>query len=111
MALATQRAMTRCPELRLLVHLALYADRRDVQLMRLWCSQPRQPLVLWFENGRSVYGFATAEQAAAFRHWVDTCGIDWSTRPRDGPIPDFEQPPERPLLYGPTPQGRQEDRP
>jgi hypothetical protein len=54
------------------------------------------PLVQWYENGVTVYGFTSAEQAAAFKAWVDGCGIDWSTRPRAGPIPDFVKPPARP---------------
>ena len=62
--------------------------------------------ILWFENGAAVYGFKNAEQAAAFKAWVDTCGIDWTKNPRDGPISDFDKPAERPLLYGPTPRGR-----
>lgn len=28
-----------------------------------------------------VWGFACAPQAAALRHWADTCGIDWSIDP------------------------------
>jgi len=72
-------------------------------------------LVLWFENGQTVYGFKTAEQAAAFKHWIDTCGIDWTKGPRDGPIPDFVKSPERPTRAhegyrghsgGPSPPGR-----
>lgn len=66
----------------------------------------RGPLVQWFENGESVFGFKTAEQAAAFQHWVDHCGIDWTADPRAG-IPDFDRPPERPVTWaGPTPRGR-----
>jgi hypothetical protein len=45
------------------------------------------PLVQWFEGGLWVYGFKTAEQAAAFKTWSESCGIDWS-------VPANEQPPE-----------------
>jgi hypothetical protein len=49
------------------------------------------PLVQWFEGPdkyrRWVYGFKTAEQAAAFRTWSENCGID-------GSVPASEQPPE-----------------
>jgi hypothetical protein len=45
------------------------------------------PLVQWFEGGLWVYGFETAEQAAAFKAWSESCGIDWS-------VPASEQPPE-----------------
>lgn len=48
----------------------------------------------------------TQQQAAAFKAWVDTCGIDWTTGPRDGPIPDFVKPPERPDTIAPTPASR-----
>jgi hypothetical protein len=45
----------------------------------------------WFEGSdddrRWVYGFKTAEQAAAFKAWSESCGIDWS-------VPVSEQPPE-----------------
>jgi hypothetical protein len=57
--------------------------------------------VLWFEDGKKLYGFKSAEQAAAFKAWVDTCGIDWKD-PRDEPVPDFAAAPERPSQYGPT---------
>jgi hypothetical protein len=60
------------------------------------------PLVQWFEgpdNDRPwVYGFKTAEQAAAFKAGSESCGIDWS-------VPASEQPPEtRPAkpLEGPV---------
>ena len=58
------------------------------------------PLVLWYQEDGKVYGFKSADQAAAFKAWVDTCGIDWSTRPRSGPIPDFVKPPPRPSRTG-----------
>ncbi len=44
------------------------------------------PLVMWFEDGRTFYGFKTAEQAAAFTVWSQTSGIDWSVSPHDQPI-------------------------
>lgn len=73
-------------------------DWRDEYLSRAHYVATRGPLVQWFEDGRSVFGFATAEQAAHFQRWVDTCGIDWLTGPRDGPIPDFDKPPEPPFV-------------
>jgi hypothetical protein len=45
------------------------------------------PLVQRFEGGLWVYGFKTVEQAAAFKAWSESCGIDWS-------VPACEQPPE-----------------
>ena len=49
------------------------------------------PLVQWFEgpdhDKRWVYGFKAPEQAAAFKAWSESCGIDWS-------VPASEQPPE-----------------
>lgn len=48
-----------------------------------------------------VWGFKSAEHAAAFKAWSETCGIDWS-------IPALEQnarparPPERQHFQGPT---------
>src|SRR5438445_11553892 len=47
------------------------------------------PLVQWFEgagDGVWVYGFKTAEQAAAFKGLSESCGIDWS-------VPASDQPP------------------
>ena len=44
------------------------------------------PLVRWFEAGKPVYGFKTADQAAAFLRWLDSCGIDWSTRTSMSPL-------------------------
>jgi hypothetical protein len=44
------------------------------------------PLVQWFEGGLWVYGFKTAEQAAAFKAWSQSCSIDWA-------VPPAEQPP------------------
>jgi hypothetical protein len=82
-------------------------DWRDEYLGRAHYAATRGTLVQWYEAGRKFYGFKSADQAAAFKHWVDTCGIDWSTRPRDGPIPDFVKPPERPDSgQGPTPPSR-----
>lgn len=54
----------------------------------------------------SVFGFKTAEQAAAFQRWTDTSGIDWSIELRAQPLPHPEKPPERPFGYGPSPPGR-----
>jgi len=48
------------------------------------------PLVRWFEDAGDrlwVYGFKTAEQAAAFKAWSESCGIDWN-------VPASEQPPK-----------------
>jgi hypothetical protein len=78
-------------------------DWRDHYLSRAHYAATNGPLVLWFEDGKHVFGFKTAEQAAAFKRWVDTCGIDWSTRPRDGPIPKFVKPPKRPSPITPSP--------
>lgn len=65
------------------------------------------PLVWWHEGtDESIFGFATAEQAAAFQRWADTCGIDWTVEPRAQPLPHPEPPPERPRTYGPSPTGR-----
>ena len=67
-------------------------------------------LALWFERegseSLSVFGFTTAEQAAAFEAWTKTCGIDWSIRPREQPLPLPPKPPARPTTYAPTPEGR-----
>jgi hypothetical protein len=80
---------------------------REQYLSRAHYAATQGPLVQWYEDDRKIYGFKSAEQAAAFKHWVDTCGIDWSTLPeRSGPIPEFDKPPERPPTYGPTPHGR-----
>lgn len=89
-------------------------DWREEYLSRAHYAATKGALVLWYEDGRKVYGFKAADQAAAFKQWVDTCGIDWTTRPRDGPIPDFVKPPERPTAHegysghsgGPSPPGR-----
>jgi hypothetical protein len=79
---------------------------RDKALSNQHYAVTQGPLMQWFEDGKKVYGFASAEQAAAFKAWVDTCGIDWSTDPREGPIPEFAKPAERPSLYGPTKESR-----
>ena len=71
---------------------------RDGYLNRAQYAATEGALAMWFEEGKHVYGFKTADQAAAFKAWVDTCGIDWSTEPTDGPIPDFLKPPERPAI-------------
>ena len=57
----------------------------------------------WHEDGASVFGFKTADHAAAFQRWADTCGIDWTVEPRAQPLPHPEKPPERPWTYGPSP--------
>src|SRR3954463_14950545 len=62
---------------------------RDKALSNQQYVVTQRPLVQWFEDGKKVYGFKSAEQAAAFKAWVDTCGIDWSKDPRDGPIPNL----------------------
>jgi len=38
----------------------------------------RGVLAWWHEEGASMFGFKTADQAAAFQRWADTCGIDWN---------------------------------
>ncbi len=60
------------------------------------------PLVWWHEDGASTFGFKTVEQAAAFQHWADTCGIDWTVESRAQSLPHPEKPPERPWTYGPS---------
>ena len=75
-------------------------DWRDQYLSRAHYAATGGQLVQWYEDGVQVYGFKRPEHAAAFKQWVDTGGIDWSTRPRDGPIPDFVKPPERPSEVG-----------
>jgi hypothetical protein len=65
------------------------------------------PLVWWHEGtGESIFGFKTPEKAAAFQHWADTCGIDWTVEPRAQPLPHPPKPPDRPTPYGPTPGRR-----
>jgi hypothetical protein len=59
-------------------------------------------LVWWHEDGASVFGFKTADQAVAFQRWANTCGIDWTVEPRAQPLPHPPKPPERPWTYGPT---------
>ena len=64
-------------------------------------------LVWWHEGtGESIFGFKTADQAAAFQRWADTCGINWTVEPRAQPLPHPEPPPERPWTYGPAPASR-----
>ena len=62
----------------------------------------------WWHEGtdESIFGFTSAEQAAGFKRWADTCGIDWTVEPRAQPLPHPEPPPERPMGYGPTPGSR-----
>jgi hypothetical protein len=61
-------------------------------------------LAWWHEEGASVFGFKTAEQAEVFRRWADTCGIDWTVEPRSAqPLP---HPPKRRFTYGPSPATR-----
>ena len=79
---------------------------RDKVLDRAHFAATGGLLVQWFEDGEKVYGFKTAEQAAAFKRWVETCGIDWTTDPRDGPATEFKDLPERLATYGPTPRSR-----
>lgn len=61
-------------------------------------------LVWWHEDGASMFGFTTTDQAAAFQRWAETCGIDWTLEPRAQP--PQEPAPERPLNYGPSPARR-----
>lgn len=62
-------------------------------------------LVWWKADGLSVFGFKTPEQAAAFQHWSESCGIDWSVEPRAQPLPHPPPPPERPSTTAPSPPG------
>jgi hypothetical protein len=62
-------------------------------------------LVWWHEERASMFGFKTADRAAEFRHWADTCGIDWTVAPRAQPLPHpphSPKPPERLWTYGPA---------
>jgi hypothetical protein len=59
-------------------------------------------LVWWHENGASLFGFKTADQAEAFQRWADTCGIDWTVEPNAQLLPHPPKPLERPSTYGPT---------
>ncbi len=88
------------------VRLANSGDWRHVHTGRAHYQVTGGPLVWWSEDGFSVFGFTTADQAAAFRRWSETCGIDWTVEPRAQPLPHPEPPPERPATSGPTPPGR-----
>ena len=69
------------------VKLANAGDWRDRHSTHKAREISGSPLVQWFEHGVWVYGFKTAKQAAAFKAWSESCGIDWS-------VPPSEQPPE-----------------
>jgi hypothetical protein len=61
------------------------------------------PLVQWFEHGLWVYGFKTAEQAAAFKAWSESFGIDWSVPPSEQPLETRPpKPPESPVHGAPA---------
>ena len=92
------------PECR--VRLTNTGDWRFDHCSRAHYQVTRGRLVRWHEDGASVFGFETAEQAATFQSWADTCGIDWTVEPRAQPLPHPKMPPERPWTYGPTPRGR-----
>jgi len=66
----------------------------------------RVRLSLVRKDRRSQRGFKTADQAAAFQHWADTCGIDWTIEARAQPLPHPGKLPERPIAFGPSPRGR-----
>jgi hypothetical protein len=63
------------------------------------------PLVQWFEgpdnDRRWVYGFETPEQAAAFKAWSESCGIDWAVPP-DEQATRPPSPPEGPVHASPA---------
>jgi hypothetical protein len=88
------------------VRLPNTGDWRSDHTGRAHYQVTRDRLVWWHEDGLSVFGFKTADQAAAFQHWADTCGIDWTVDPRAQPLPHPEKPPERPPGYGPSQRGR-----
>jgi hypothetical protein len=69
------------------VKLANAGDWRDRHCSHKAREIMSGPLVQWFEGGLWVYGFKTAEQAAAFKAWSESCSIDWA-------VPPAEQPPE-----------------
>jgi hypothetical protein len=69
------------------VKLANAGDWRDRHSTHKAREISGSPLVQWFEDGLWVYGFKTAEQAAAFKAWSESSGIDWG-------VPPSEQPPE-----------------
>jgi hypothetical protein len=55
------------------------------------------PLVQWLEDAGDrlwVYGFNTAAQAAAFKTWSESCGIDWSVPASEQPSETRPPPPE-----------------
>jgi hypothetical protein len=54
-----------------------FDDWRAKYLSDAHYAATKDRLVLWFEGDRAIYGFKSADQAAAFKAWVDTCGIDW----------------------------------
>lgn len=66
--------------------------------------------MVWYEKADGVtlfvYGFRSAEHAAAFKAWTVSAGIDWSVEPRQQPLSLPPAPPERPFTYGPSPRGR-----
>ena len=49
-----------------------------------------------------VFGFKSADDAAVFKAWSDSCGIDWSL-PADEQVYRPPQPPERQFFVGPLP--------
>jgi len=53
----------------------------------------RGRIISWHEDGAPVFRFETAEQAATFQSWADTCGIDWTVEPRAQPLPHSPKPP------------------
>ena len=54
----------------------------------------------WSEGDVFVFGFKSADDAAAFKAWSETCGIDWSM-PADEQAHRPPKPPERSFFVGP----------
>lgn len=85
------------------VRLTNTGDWRFDHCSRAHFQVTQDRLVWWHEGtGESIFGFKTAEQAAAFQRWADRCGIDWTVEPRAQPLPHPPKPPERPWTYGPS---------
>lgn len=94
------------------VRLANTGDWRFEHCSRAHYQATGGHLIWWHKDDLSVFGFETAEQAATFKQWSETCGIDWTVEPRAQPLPHPEPPPERPSRSpgyrghdgGPTPR-------
>jgi hypothetical protein len=59
----------------------------------------------WADGGFFVFGFKSADDAAAFRAWSDTCGIDWNL-PADEQAYRPPKPPVGAMWSEPSPTGR-----